>query len=240
MARLLFSKSELTKVYESALKLIKSECKEVRTVVDLGCGDGFFLSKLLNKIRPKPQEIYGVDISSKLLNKLPKSVKPIKFDLNEKRCPLPTNYFDLVISLEVIEHLINTDSLLSHAQRLLRLRGWFIISTPNLASWINKIRIILGITPLMYECSYLYQLDGLINRRPKRLKTAAGHVRLYTLRALKNHLEVYGFRPVRIVGCPTHFGGETLAIRILNIIDSLVGSPQLSSHIIILAKKHSI
>lgn len=57
-----------------------------------------------------------------------------KADLSRDSIPLPDERVDLVLALEVIEHLVNPDHMLREARRVLRSGGSLVISTPNLAS----------------------------------------------------------------------------------------------------------
>ncbi|MEM4367462.1 MAG: class I SAM-dependent methyltransferase, partial [Candidatus Anstonellales archaeon] len=64
-------------------------------------------------------------------------------DLN-KKLPLKDNVFDSVVSLDVIEHLYDIDNFLHEINRVLKNRGVFILSTPNVLSWRNRLRFIFG------------------------------------------------------------------------------------------------
>jgi 2-polyprenyl-3-methyl-5-hydroxy-6-metoxy-1,4-benzoquinol methylase len=52
--------------------------------------------------------------------------------------------FDLVVMLEVIEHIVNAEMLLAEAQRVLKPGGCLVLSTPNFAWWRNRLGILLG------------------------------------------------------------------------------------------------
>lgn len=91
-----------------------------KTHLDIGCGDGYFLK------RSKCQKAYGVD---KLLG------NEIKETLN-----FPSDYFDYVTMLAVIEHLYSIRPLIQEIARILKPEGRLIITTPKkLADQIIKI-----------------------------------------------------------------------------------------------------
>jgi len=232
----------------SIIKGLKFDADKIR-IVDLGCGSGEFIRRLYEELGSRFLEVYGIDISQKALNNLPKYVKPILFDLNNEGLPLPDDHFNLILALEVIEHLIITDSLISETYRITKPGGYFICSTPNLASWINRIRILMGVTPLFYDCSQKFILDGLVKKGPHLLpfvrdKKDLGHVRLYTLRGLVNHLKAYGFEVIKVEGYPITCWFESKR-RLLNIFHEIYNIanwlfsliPSLASGIIVVARK---
>lgn len=60
----------------------------------------------------------------------------------------------------------------------------------------------------------------------------AGHLRLYTLKALIQHLSIYGFSIIKTAGTSVHGG------HIVGYIDKLFEkAPSLASDIIVIAKK---
>jgi SAM-dependent methyltransferase len=60
-------------------------------------------------------------------------------------CPLPIKEkFDVILALELIEHLWNVDNFLKECNRLLKLNGKLIISTPNVNYWKNRLKRLRG------------------------------------------------------------------------------------------------
>ena len=93
-------------------------------ICDLGCGSGKFLYPIAHNIK----EGVGVDREikqSKLAN-----LTFIKADL-EKKIKLPSDKFDIVTCLAVLEHLNNPESLIKEAYRILRKNRKLIITTPS-------------------------------------------------------------------------------------------------------------
>jgi ubiquinone/menaquinone biosynthesis C-methylase UbiE len=152
--------------------------------LDLGCGDGeitMYVSKLVGA-----REVYGIDIQSTFLKRLPRTIKGIKANLNYAKLPFPDNYFQLVTAFEVIEHLTNTDNLIKEALRVLDEGGYFIISTPNLASWLNRLLLLLGFQPAHTEPSRAYNVG--LPAKHKCKSRYSGHLNLFTLKALEEML----------------------------------------------------
>ena len=141
----------------AVLKLLKKHNVKACRYLDLGCGDGNFTLEIANLVEAR--EIVGVDISEQALSLAQrKDVKTFKVDLENGPLPYPDNYFDLVTAIEVVEHLRTVDNLLMQTFRVLRPGGFFVIATPNLGSWINRLLLLLGYQPMHTESSKRYHV----------------------------------------------------------------------------------
>ncbi|MFH1187028.1 MAG: class I SAM-dependent methyltransferase [Candidatus Levyibacteriota bacterium] len=107
-------------------KLVKN--LEINTVLDVGCGEGFTLNKLKEK---KIGETYqGIDYSKEAIG-IGKKLYPF---LNLKqgdiyKLPYENNSFDLVICVEVLEHLENSEKGLKELIRVSK--KYLFLSVPN-------------------------------------------------------------------------------------------------------------
>lgn len=207
-----------------------------KTILDVGCGTGYF-SFILSKKFPEA-EIIGIDISNIALKLGKQSYSKIIFKkVNaEKKIPFKNNYFDLVISGEHIEHLVDVDSYLEEINRVTKKNGHLIITTPNLASWINRILLLFGRQPWYLEASYRKNLPifSIFNYRfPINPDSpAVGHLRLFTLNILIKLLREYGFKVIQIRGA------KIFAKPILKQIDYLFSYiPDLAFGLVILTQK---
>lgn len=163
-------------------------CFIAKKYLDLGCGDGAFTVMVARAL--STVEIHGVDVNREELAKAKmKGIRGYRADLNSDTLPFEEE-FGVVSAFDVIEHLWNADNLLSNAYRALRPGGRFIITTPNLASWTNRLLLLFGYLPYHYECS----LSKNVEKRPlQKTEGVEGHIRLYTFRTLEEHLKSYGF-----------------------------------------------
>ena len=113
-------------------ELIKYKNKKNFNIIDLGCGDGRILFYLEKKgYLSKAEKIIGVDISPKRIEIFKKNVKNaigiISDVCNIKE--LDNENFDMIISSQVIEHVIDENALLREIKRLLKKDGVGYIST---------------------------------------------------------------------------------------------------------------
>jgi SAM-dependent methyltransferase len=211
---------------KAILRYLSENRVRAQRYLDIGCADGSFTIQVANIV--EAEEVFGVDLSSKALREAEKrGIKTCILDINKDALPFNDEKMDLITSFEVIEHLLNPDNLISESYRVLSKKGKFIVSTPNLASWTNRIYLLMGYQPRGYEVSLKVKLDGVI----KDYYHPVGHVRLYTVSSLKEHLLRYGFKVEKVVGCPqpisihkrSHSMKIKLAGYVYNSIDRLLG-----------------
>ena len=189
---------------DGMLLMVNSLPRKPKRILDVGCGTGYFAH--LMKQKYTESTVIGIDIS-KMALKLGRNQYPevtfIRADA-EKKLPFPSNYFDLVISGEHIEHLVDVDSYLEEINRVTKKNGHLLLTTPNLASWINRIFLMFGLQPWYLEGSYRKTLpifSFMSFRFPENSASpAVGHLRLYTLNMLKKILFVYGFTCRKVIG----------------------------------------
>lgn len=100
-------------------------------VLEVGCGKGRFL-KAITEVYPDAQ-CTGVDISSALLACLPSNIRAVKGSLES--IPYPDNHFDVVLSVEAIEHSPNPEVAVKEMVRVTRVGGWVVIIDKQLSHW---------------------------------------------------------------------------------------------------------
>lgn len=169
-------------------------------IVDVGCGDGEATKQIADVARSRPvgHTVAGSDwAQGPLLRAQKRGLTVFRGTLEPPGLPLATESVDVVVLNEVIEHLVDTDGAVAELRRVLRPGGHLLLSTPNLAAWFNRIALLLGMQPVFSEVS-LRRVFG----RPGSV--VAGHLHLFTRRALLEFLEANGFRDVRITGACYH------------------------------------
>jgi len=165
-------------------------------VIDVGCGDG---SALAVAARQNPAHRFaGVDWSASALEQARAlDLTVLRGGVAAPGLPVADGVADVVIMSELIEHLVDPDSAVAEVRRVLKTGGSLLMSTPNLAAWYNRGLLALGIQPIFSEVS----LRGVFGR-PGHV--VAGHLRLFTRRALTEFLAASGFRCVTVAGARYH------------------------------------
>lgn len=110
-------------------------------VLDLGCNGGYGTSILAKRCK----EIIGVDVSQTAIEYAIKKYNSsnIEFKVVDGIIlPFQDQYFDMVTSFQVIEHLVDLQSYLNEIRRVLKPGGLLVITTPNAA-----IRLLPGQKP---------------------------------------------------------------------------------------------
>lgn len=106
---------------------IKAIPPDTHSVLDVGCGDGCFVNTLVSIFPNRFNRVIGLDCSDEAL----KHVKTEKLNGDIADLPFEDESFDLVTSLEVLEHLPQEDFKkgISELQRVSE--KYILISVPN-------------------------------------------------------------------------------------------------------------
>lgn len=214
-----------TFTYDMAESRLRKCSKMIETLrpgklLDIGCSTGTWSMHW----KERGWSASGIDIDQKHVETARQNGIDARFcDLNSAQIPFQSESFDLVFAGEVIEHIVDTDGFLAEVARCTKIGGHVIVTTPNLASFENRLRLALG----MYPAWLNYNLQG------------SGHVRGYTLPVLESQMKSYGLQMVKHAGnwvpfIPQHFTDD-IKIPLL----SLTGDwfPSLSMDIIVMARK---
>jgi SAM-dependent methyltransferase len=218
-------------------RLFARHLGSARRLLDIGCGAGegtVYLQGVLGA-----REVHGVDILEDGLRLArAKGVQGILLDADGAVLPYPDGHFDAVFLGDTIEVFRDTDGVLAEARRVLAPGGLLVCSTANLAAWFNRIALLLGYQPFPVEVSYVHSPG-----RPRSVAARLGGgpmFRAFTLRALKDLLQIHAFTVVDVVGdrlpsLPTR-PRLPLSLAVLNAIDGLCAHvPVLSARVIVAA-----
>ncbi len=165
------------------------------SVLDLGSGPG----GLANELQRKGCHVAVVDAHKP--SQIPEGTMVYVQDLNDVP-DLPIAEFDVLLVLDVIEHLANPESFLDglredFADRPTRL----VLSTPNVAFIVQRLMLACG--------RFSYGREGILDR---------SHTRLFTFGSLQRLLLDAGFRDLKVRGVPAPFPkalGDTRLARVL-------------------------
>lgn len=112
----------------SVLKNLDKYKNQSIKLLDLGCGLGRFL-KQINKHYPE-FELYGCDLSKEILNKVPDYVNKSSGSLLNS--PYENETFDVVMTIEALEHTLDIENALREMHRILKPEGFVYILDKNI------------------------------------------------------------------------------------------------------------
>ena len=118
-------------------------------VLDLGCGNGELLAYLQAQ---RGCTGYGIEIADEnVLECTRRGVDVIQLNLEEGLAIFGDRSFDVVLQLETLQHLRNTEKMLRETARVGRIG---IVSFPNFAHWPNRLRVASGRMPVTKALPY--------------------------------------------------------------------------------------
>lgn len=168
-------------------------------LLDIGCHDGEISIALKTAVGAK--HVYGVELEPHNAEKAKKrGVDVIQGDVDYSDIPLPDDYCDVVFCGEVIEHVVNIDHLLDEIHRVLKPQGSCILTTPNLASWYNRLALLVGFQTYISWVPWGHFLLKGPSQPPISLGAGRPHISVMTVRALKEVITLHGFRIRRLKG----------------------------------------
>jgi SAM-dependent methyltransferase len=153
--------------------------------LDVGCGDGRTEGIWLDR---RTRSYIGVDVSRTAVE----SARTLGLDArvieDASVLPFDSDTFDLVVCLEVLEHLMWPQDAAAEILRVLRPGGALLATVPNAIFWQRRLELLCGIwNPLGDDRSIAEPW-----RDP--------HVRFFTAPTLRSMLRSAGFRSVEIGG----------------------------------------
>lgn len=164
------------------LKTINDLVKTLKAkkILDVGCGEGQVISRLLKE---NPYlKVIGVDRSTEAIKLAKKDVRRVKFlvaDIFKVSKVLSKERFDLVLCLEVLEHLKNPNLALKELKKIKA--NYFLFSVPK-EPWFSVGNLLIG-------------------KNIKRLGKDKGHKWFWTRQKFVNLL-IKDFKIVKLISNP--------------------------------------
>ena len=157
-------------------------------VLDLGCGDGALLAHLQEH---QACTGYGIEIDdANVLACVQRGVNVIQLNLEDGLALFEDASFDVVLHVDTLQHLRNTEVVLQETARVGRIG---VVAFPNFAHWPNRLSIARGRMPVTRRLPYQWYDTPNI-----RVGTFAD----FELLALRNGLKIqdsFGLQEGRIV-----------------------------------------
>lgn len=157
-----------------------------KRILDVAAGVGCAARRIHDNY---PAEMVCNDIAPTCLRVLEQQgLRTVSFDIDDDATvfPFPDGYFDAVVSLATIEHVIFLDHHLREIRRVLSNQGYLYISTPNYA----------GLTHLP---RFLFKGESFHNPLSEKSKYEFyAHVRYFTFKTLLEFVISFGFTPLEV------------------------------------------
>lgn len=202
----------------TALSAFDPYFKPGMTILDIGCYPGTLI-KLLRIIYGDNFKMYGVGLKmpdefTKLMSgKYHVQLKQFFGDryimweeaetLKDvpKKIDLPDGSVDFIFFMEVIEHLLSPLPTLEEVKRLLAPGGKVFITTPNIASPINALSMILHGTSPNHTGEDIKSMQGNFWFQTSLYRP---HVNIYSYRQMKELMKYYDFKTIFLEGYDDH------------------------------------
>lgn len=118
-------------------------------VLDLGCGTGELLAHLM---RERGCTGYGVELSDANVQAcVARGVNVIQLNLEDGLALFADGSFDVVLQIDTLQHLRNTEVMLRETARVGRMG---IVAFPNFAHWPNRLAVLRGRMPVTKVLPY--------------------------------------------------------------------------------------
>ncbi len=134
---------------QATMEAIARLVPEGSRVLDLGCGDGGMLAYLQ---AARGCSGYGVEIDdANVLACVRRGVNAIQLNLDEGLAIFGDASFDIVLQVDTLQHLRNTEVMLRETARVGRVG---IVAFPNFGHWPNRLSILRGRMPVTKRLPY--------------------------------------------------------------------------------------
>ena len=140
-------------------------------ILDIGLGQGIDIVNINNNLQGN-HKLFGVESYGPYrLEAEEKGITVVDINIESDNLPFHSDFFDLIIINQVLEHTKELYFILSEIQRVLKNNGACIIGVPNMVSWHERIRVLFG-------------------KQPNCIRIAGPHVRGFTADGFIDFLEL--------------------------------------------------
>lgn len=178
---------------ERRLAMIREQANAAGRILDNGCGLGTYLEALA----PYSDARFGLEIELERAVVAAKHATGVALGVGET-LPFPEDSFDLVLSNEVIEHVVDDAQYAAEMVRVTRPGGRLVVFCPNRWYPVEQHGV-------FWKGEYHFGNIPLVNYLPRALRDRlAPHVRTYTARDIR---ALFKPLPVTVVCHKRIFGG---------------------------------
>jgi len=190
--------------------IIDSYTTSKTKILDVGCGHGDFLKS----VHDKTIHSYGLDPDKDALVKNT-FIKNKKVGVVEK-LPFESNFFDLVVSAWVLEHLPDPQKAFQEIFRVLKPGGKVVFLTPNV--WNYNVWIIRLIPEKFHD----FLTKKLYDRQEH--DTYSKYYRINSVKKIAETLESIGFKKSQLIlnGDPSYISFNNILFRFACLLEKIM------------------
>lgn len=136
-------------------------------VLDIGCGTGLYWPILVDRA----DTIAGIDNSEAMISAANKLISTKHYNSvtatlsTGEELPFPDQFFDTIIALDVLHHVVDPDRTLSEIKRVLKPGGRLLASEPNM---LNPLMLLAHLLPPEERLACVRNWPMLLRRRITR------------------------------------------------------------------------
>lgn len=215
---------------DRAFQLVKSNCSEAKTVLELGCGSGAWTSHLIHEAK----RVIAVDFSRSLIQKTHASLKNdgcYVIMADAELLPIRSNVIDECFFGFSLHHMANISACLNEVYRCLRLEASIILVEPN---GTNIIRLCGHLIGRLLDKTRLYQISSRIEK-PININKVARNFLAHGFNCYMNQLQT---QEKRLMKSPSFNVVDKIYGAILRLTRLVLPSIFGSSEFILIAIRH--
>ena len=165
-------------------------------IVELGCGDGVLSLELARVLSAK---VLGVDLAAERVERARRQsagASKVEFralNLDSELASLASESADIVVSVDVLEHVFDVFGFVANVARILRPGGLAALRVPNIAYVRHRVSLLRGALPVT---SSWFGPSGDLAAWRTKWGWDGGHLHYFTLNTLRDLLLGAGLRPL--------------------------------------------
>lgn len=133
-------------LHSGVFKMCKPYLKKGMHILDFGCGQGAFSQRLVDA----GMKVDSCDINTDQIKA--QVNRKIIFDLNKEIDPESfSDKYDMIVALEILEHLQNPWKYIQDCMSLLKDKGIIVLSTPNISNFVSRLRFLMRGSLIAFE-----------------------------------------------------------------------------------------
>lgn len=169
--------------YVNRDEMLKFIPDSIHTMLDVGCGEGFFGQSCKNTF--KSVEVWGVELNRRVGEKADGKIDRVLIgNIEFDELDLPENYFDIIVFNDVLEHLQSPWNVLVKIKKYMKLNGYVAASIPNVRYYDN-------IKKLLINKDWEYQDSGVLDKT---------HLRFFTQKSIMRMFKECNYSVLRLEG----------------------------------------